>query len=63
MRMMMMMKMLTRTYKIQYLLFVFMNSLLLDDNNGAAAVVAAALQKLTRATSYSPTSEDISLWT
>jgi hypothetical protein len=60
-------KMLTRTCKIQYLLFVFMNLLLLDDKNAAAAVVVVVvvvlLQKLTTAISFSAPLEDISLWT
>jgi chromate transport protein ChrA len=65
----MMRKMLTRTCKIQYLLFVFMNLLLLDDKNAAAAVVVVVvvvvvlLQKLTTAISFSAPLEDISLWT
>jgi hypothetical protein len=63
----MMRKMLTRTCKIQYLLFVFMNLLLLDDKNAAVvvavAVVVVLLQKLTTAISFSAPLEDISLWT
>jgi hypothetical protein len=61
----MMRKMLTRTCKIQYLLFVFMNLLLLDDKNAAVAVVVVVvlLQKLTTAISFSAPLEDISLWT
>jgi hypothetical protein len=64
----MMRKMLTRTCKIQYLLFVFMNLLLLDDKNAAVAIAVAVavvvlLQKLTTAISFSAPLEDISLWT
>jgi hypothetical protein len=68
----MMRKMLTRTCKIQYLLFVFMNLLLLDDKNAAVAIAVAIavavavvvlLQKLTTAISFSAPLEDISLWT
>jgi hypothetical protein len=61
----MMRKMLTRTCKIQYLLFVFMNLLLLDDKNAAVvvAVVVVLLQKLTTAISFSAPLEEISLWT
>jgi hypothetical protein len=61
----MMRKMLTRTCKIQYLLFVFMNLLLLDDKNAAVAVVVVVvlLQKLTTAISFSAPLADISLWT
>jgi hypothetical protein len=49
--------MLTRTCEIQYLLFVFMNSLLLDDKNAAAVV----LRNLTTAISFSAPLADITL--
>ena len=50
------MKIVMSTCKILCLLVVFMNSLLLDDNNAAAAAVVVALQKVTTAISFSPTS-------